>query len=404
MPRIKLDIHLLRTLIINAVTGGVALGLALNRRNNREIEPQPWPPNSTAPFVEIIIPARNEERNVGPLLTSLLVQRYPEGRWRITVVDDESTDRTAQVVAEVARNHPEVRLVSAPPLPAGWTGKNHAIQTGFLASSAQAEYLLFADADTRHAPYMLSTVVLRAQEMKIDLLSLVIDVEMKSFWERVIVPQVGELYTLLAGPMDRVNSTNGQAAANGQFILMKRELYARLGALDNVRGDVAEDRAIAAAARGEGYHIRLEYGRRLVLAHVYSSLSDMWAGYTKTLFWASGHNTLKTLAVALALALYALIPPAALLHALLHSSFPGRANALRYAPVQLLPMLALRAAICKQVGVPPAYALTYPLGVAIGDAMLLYSAYRVLSGKGVRWKGRIYVSGKWLVVSNSSNH
>jgi chlorobactene glucosyltransferase len=390
MPRIKLDIHLLRTLIINAVTGGVAIGLALNRRNNREIEPRSWPQERPAPFVEIIIPARNEERNISPLLASLLAQRYPAGRWRITVVDDASTDRTSQIVAEIARRHPEVRLVSAPPLPAGWTGKNHAMHTGFLASSAQAEYLLFVDADTRHAPCMLSTVVRRAQEMQIELLSLVIDVEMRSFWERVIVPQVGELYTLLVGTMDGVNSPGGQAAANGQFLLMRRDLYAMLGALDSVRGDVAEDRAIASAARAAGHHIRLDYGRRLVRARVYSSLGEMWAGYSKTLFWASGHNTWKTLVVALALALYALIPPAALLHALLHGSFRGRANALRYAPLQLLPMLALRAAICTQVGVPPVYALTYPLGVAIGDAMLLYSAYRVLSGKGVQWKGRTY--------------
>jgi chlorobactene glucosyltransferase len=390
MPRIRLDIHLVRTLIINAVTGGVAFGLALNRRNNREIEPQPWPSDRPAPFVEIIIPARNEERNIGPLLASLLAQGYPAGRCRITAVDDTSTDRTAQVVAEIARGHPEVRLLSAPPLPAGWTGKNHAMHTGFLASSEPAEYLLFVDADTRHAPDMLSTVVLRAEGMAIDLLSLVIDVEMRSFWERVIVPEVGELYTLLVGPMDSVNSPNGQAAANGQFILIRRDLYARLGALDGVRGDVAEDRAMAAAARAAGRHVRLDYGRRLVRARVYSSLGEMWAGYTKTLFWASGHSTWKTLVVAIALALYALIPPVALLHALVHRSFAGRANALRYAPLQLLPMLALRAAICMQLGVPPAYALTYPLGVAVGDAMLLYSAYRVLSGKGVQWKGRTY--------------
>ncbi len=391
MPRISFDIHLLRTFIINGVNAGVALGLILNGRRNPELQPTPWPSDRQAPYVEIIIPARNEERNIAPLLESLLLQSYPQGRRRITVVDDGSTDFTASIVAAIARDHVDVRLVSAPRLPTGWTGKNHAMHTGLLASSQQAKYLLFVDADTRHTPHMLSSAILRAQEMNADLLSLVIDVEMKSFWERVLVPQMGELYTLLVGTMDRVNRPGGAAAANGQFLLMRRDLYARVGGLDSVRGDVAEDRAIAAVAKAAGHNIRLEYGRLLTRARVYSSLPEMWAGYSKTLFWATGHDTGKTLLIALALALYAILPPAALLHALLHRNFPGRKSALRNAPLQLFPTLALRVAVCGQLGIPPIYALTYPVGVAMGDAILLYSVYRVLSGRGVRWKGRVYV-------------
>ena len=173
-------------------------------------------------------------------------------------------------------------------------------------------------------------------------------------------------------------------------MLIRRDLYARLGVLDSVRGDVAEDKAIAGAAKADGASVRLEYGRRLVRARVYSSLREMWEGYSKTLFWATGRNTGKTLVVALALALYACVPPAALLHALLHRRFHGRASALRNAPFQLLPMLALRVAVCRTMGIPPGYALTYPLGVLVGNAMLLFSLYRVRSGKGMRWKGRTY--------------
>jgi chlorobactene glucosyltransferase len=305
-------------------------------------------------------------------------------------VDDSSTDRTAQVVSEIAYSHPQVRLVSAPVLPPGWTGKNHAMHTGFLVSSQEAEYLLFVDADTRHTPDMLSTAVLRASEIDAALFSLIIDVEMCTFWERVIVPQMGELYTLLVGSMDSVNSPGAAAAANGQFLLMRRDLYAHIGSLDSVRGDVAEDRAIAAAAKGTGNKVRLEYGRHLVRSRVYSTLPEMWAGYSKTLFWATGHDTLKTLVVALVLALYALVPPLALLHALLHRDFKGRDSALCNAPFQIVPMLALRVAVCRTLGIPPIYALSYPLGVTVGDAMLLFSLYRVLSGKGVQWKGRTY--------------
>lgn len=390
MRRYTMNIHLLRTLIINSVTASVAIALARNRHRNPDLQPRRWPDVEPAPSVEIIIPARNEERNISALVQSLLAQSYPHGRWRITVVDDASTDNTAAIIAEIARANPNVRLVSTPPLPPGWTGKNHAMQTGFLASSPEAEYLLYLDADTCHAPDTLATVVLRARETGAALLSLIPREEMHTFWQRVVMPQMGELYTLLVGSMDSVNSADGTAAANGQFLLMRRDLYAQIGSLDSVRGDVAEDRAIAAAAKDKRHHIRLEYGRHLVSASAYSTLPEMWAGYSKTLFWATGHNTWKTLAVVAALALYALVPPVALIHALLHRRFPGRRDALLHAPLQIVPTLALRMVVCRTLGIPAVYALTYPLAVAVGDAILLYSLYRVLSGKGVQWKGRIY--------------
>lgn len=215
---------------------------------------------------------------------------------------------------------------------------------------------------------------------------------MESFWERLLVPQVGELYTLLVGSMDQVNSPGKAAAANGQFILISREVFDELGALPEVRGDVAEDRALANACKSHGYGVRLDYGRSLVSSRVYSSLGQIWAGYSKTLFWASGHNLSRAMLVALALALYGILPPLALICAAVNRRYVNRRTALRHAPVQLRPMLALRAWVCSQMGLPPAYALAYPLAVAMGDAILLYSTYRVVSGRGVQWKGRTYPS------------
>src|SRR6476660_6710292 len=98
MRPFRVDIHLVRTLIINSVTTTVALALIRNRRRNPELVPRAWPDAGLAPFVDIIIPARNEERNISALLQSLLAQRYPPGRWRIIVVDDASTDSTAALV------------------------------------------------------------------------------------------------------------------------------------------------------------------------------------------------------------------------------------------------------------------------------------------------------------------
>lgn len=384
------NFHTWRTIIVNLVTSVVATGLALNRQKNKDVPARKWLPGRTAPYVNVIVPVRDEEANIVPLLTTLLNQAYPAGRWHITVVDDGSTDLTSHIAMGIATVDSRVRVVEAPELSPGWTGKSNAMYTGFLHSPEEAEWLLFVDADTRHERDMLSSVVLRATETGADFLSLVIDVKMESFWERVLVPQVGELYTLLVGTMDGVNSKSKSAAANGQFILIRRDLFARTGNLPEVRSDVAEDRALAAACKRAGANVRLEYGRTLVSARVYTSFAELWAGYTKTMYWASGHNFPRTLLVALALALYALVPPVALLNALVRPRHPARREALLNAPLQLLPMLTLRAVVCRQVGIPAVYAGTYPLAVAVGDAMLLYSVYRVVSGKGVAWKGRTY--------------
>lgn len=385
-----LSLRTLRTLIINGITLGVAAGLVMNRRRNAEIPVRSWPEGQEAPFVEVIIPARNEERNIVPLVRSLLGQSYPAGRWRVTVVDDGSEDGTRSLVEGMREGNAGLRLVRASALPEGWTGKNHAMYTGAREAEAEAQWLLFVDADTRHARDMLSSVVLRAREIGADMLSLVIDVEMGSFWERVLVPQVGELYTLLVGTMDEVNADGGRAAANGQFILIRREVYEKAGGLAEVRGDVAEDRALAAACKALGARVRLEYGRNLVRARVYGSLGEMWAGYSKTMFWASGQRTWRALGVAAALGWYGVAPVVELVYGVVRGKGANRREALMHGALQLAPMMALRGAVCRQMGVPAVYAVTYPLGVLVGDAMLLFSVYRVRSGKGVRWKGRTY--------------
>lgn len=384
------DADELRTLITNGITGAVALGLTANILTNRETALRRPTEGGPAPFVEIIVPARNEAANILPLLATLLRQEYPHDRYRITVVDDDSHDGTRTLAMKVAAGHSHLRIIEASPLPLGWTGKNHALWTGTRHAGPDADWLLFVDADTRHHPLMLASVVGRAQEVRADLLSLVIDARLESFWERALVPQVGELYTLLVGSMDAVNREGRSAAANGQFILVRPQLYRQVGSSEVVRSDVAEDRALAVAARASGASVKLLYGRRLATSRSYDSLTRLWRGYSKTLFWASGQKTAWALLVVLCLSFYAFNPFVSLARALLGGRGRDRASLLRHAALQLVPMLLLRAAVCRLMRVPARYALAYPLSVAVANAMLLYSLYRVLSGRGVEWKGRTY--------------
>ena len=122
----------------------------------------------------------------------------------------------------------------------------------------------------------------------------------------------------------------------------------------------------------------------------YATFRDAWAGYTKTLYWATGRSIARTLAVVLALELYAHLPLWSLVRAVSDRTLPHRRSALIHAPLQLVPMLALRLVVCRQMRIPPPYAAGYPLAVAVGNAMLLYSWLRSASHRGVTWKGRSY--------------
>jgi hypothetical protein len=385
----EFNVHPLRTAIINSITLAVAVGLASNRRSYPQLAPAEWKAGTPAQYVEIIVPARNEERNIGRVLTSLVRQRYPDEQWGITVVDDHSEDRTFQIAMRYSEAHPVVSVVAARALPPGWTGKNNAMYSGYLAARPDARYLLFVDADTEFHDQMLSTVVLTAEARGAALLSLVLDLDLATFSQRLLAPQVGELYTLLAGTMDAVNRGGGKAAANGQCMLVGYEAYARHGALPEVKGDVAEDRALAAALKSRGEVIRLEHGERLGRVRAYPTFREAWAGYSKTLYWAAGRSSARTAAIVLALELYSHLPIWSLLRAVLDRRYPHRRSALLHAPLQLLPMLLLRVAVCRLMRVPTYYALAYPVAVAVGNAMLLYSWLRSRSA-GVSWKGRRY--------------
>ena len=142
------------TLIVNAVTAGLAGGLAQNFRAGWEVRPAPWPTDQPAPFVSIIVPLRDEAANIDPLFATLTRQRYPA--YEIIAVDDGSTDGTGAALARWAARDGRVRVIPGAPLPSGWTGKNWALAQGGQAADPRARWLLCVDADTRHHPLMLA--------------------------------------------------------------------------------------------------------------------------------------------------------------------------------------------------------------------------------------------------------
>jgi chlorobactene glucosyltransferase len=382
------------TCIISAVTAGVAVGLWRNARPEQAVPPRSWPPGTPAPRLSVIVPLRNEAANVAGCVGGLLAQGYPN--CEVVAVDDQSTDGTGAALARLAAGDTRLRVVPGAPLPPGWTGKNWAIQQGLAAADPRAEWILTLDADMRLEPDALAAALLYAQQVGADMLTLLPRLELGSFWEKVLVPHAGELYSLLVGVMSQVNDPGSPvASANGQFILLRRSVYAAVGEQAAVRGEVAEDWALAHRVKGAGYRLIMAAAPAILRARVYAGLGDLWAGFSKTLFPAAGRSIPRVALTILALTGYGVVPPMRLARAMwVLGRSAGRDDRarrrVRLGLIQIVPMLLLRGVLARYLGLPPGYALTYPLAILLGDGMLVWSAWRYLSGRGLAWKGRTY--------------
>ncbi|HKD59610.1 MAG TPA: glycosyltransferase family 2 protein [Terracidiphilus sp.] len=229
----------------------------------------------------VIVPARNEEQSLGECLQSLVAQSenvFELGRdWELIVVDDHSTDRTA----EIARSVPRVTVIEAAKLEKGWTGKNNAIWTA--ARRARGRWILFTDADTIHEPGDLHRAIHEASRHKVGVLSYSPRQLVTGFWQRVLMPLVfSEL--AMAYPPSKVSDPNQRAAAaNGQFLLVEREAYRRLGGHVSVKDRVLEDVELAFLAKRRRQGLRFRYAPDALSTRMYRSTSAMIEGWTKNL-------------------------------------------------------------------------------------------------------------------------
>jgi glycosyltransferase involved in cell wall biosynthesis len=229
----------------------------------------------------VIVPARNEEQSIGECLRSLVAQSesvFELGRdWELVVVDDHSTDKTT----EIARSFPGVIVIEAARLEKGWTGKNNAIWTA--ARKARGRWILFTDADTIHEPGDLHRAVHEAARHKVGVLSYSPRQLVSGFWQRVLMPLVfSEL--ALAYPPAKVSDPNQRiAAANGQFLLIEREAYRKLGGHVSVKDRVLEDVELAFVAKRRRVGLRFRYAPDALSTRMYRTTGAMVEGWTKNL-------------------------------------------------------------------------------------------------------------------------
>ena len=225
--------------------------------------------------MSVIIPARNEEASLGDCLQSLVAQTGVG--FEIIAVDDHSTDRTR----EIASSFPEVMVIEAGPLLEGWTGKSNAVTTG--AGTARGQWLLFTDADTVHLPGSLARTLAEAQDNNAELLSYSPEQIAVTFWEMAILPVVFAELARQYPPSVVSDPDSPIAAANGQFIFVRRDTYDAVGGHAAVAGDILEDVALARAVKSSGRKIRFRYAPDAVRTRMYRNYRQLRDGWTKNL-------------------------------------------------------------------------------------------------------------------------
>ena len=348
------------------------------------------PPPDQAPLIAVIVPARNEEDNIGRCLESLVGQDYPAGRWRVLVVDDHSWDATAAVVGGMVARYGQVELLRSPPLPAGWVGKSHACWNGARAVLGETQWLCFVDADVTLMPAALSSAVDAASHRNLDLLSLAPHQELKSFAERLILP-CGLILLSFLQNLRRLQARTGRdVTATGQFMLVRRDAYQAAGGHAAVCSAICEDLELARRLKQAGYSVLLMGGEALVAARMYTGWETLWPGLAKNLIDTFG-GPVTTVAVAVAafvLAWAAIVIPLVDLASWLHG-IPGAGIALCLALAASGAAFGLHIAATSYFRIPFWYGLIFPIGYSVGAVMAVDSVRLRLSGK-VSWKGRVY--------------
>ena len=343
-------------------------------------------PTASDGLVSVIIPARNERAVIETVVTSVLASAYRP--IEVLVIDDRSTDDTAARVGELARRDPRLRLIAGEELPPGWYGKPWACLQGYRA--ARGDLLLFTDADTRHAPELLGRAVGALRETGADLLTIAPRQRCETFWERIVMPQIWLLLGVRYHPA-RVNHSRRprDVIANGQFILMPRASYEAVGTHEAVRGDVAEDLALAQAVVGRGGRLHFAFAERLMETRMYQGLGALIEGWSKNVYLGGRRSfpeepVLRALVpVILALAFcFWLTPPSALVFGVLAGA-PAPSAIVATGLGALFWCL-----ICFGMQIPAIYGLGYPLGAAVA---LYIAARSTLRGRRrVEWRGRTY--------------
>jgi chlorobactene glucosyltransferase len=375
--------------------GGLFIVYWLHNQYHLDILVEPAPPPVEAPPITICIPARNEERNIRACVESILAQDYPN--LDVIVLDDGSTDRTPDILRQVAVADGRLQVLRGAELPKGWAGKPYAL---FQASAAaRGAWLCFVDADTFLSPPAISSCYAKALATNADMFTIMTFQVLGSFWEKTVMPIVMTALSVGFSPRKVNDPTTRDAIANGQFILIRRSVYDAIGGHASVKDQIVEDKAIAEQVKWNGHRLMVANGYTIARTRMYTSLPEMWEGWTKNIYLGLSDRPALALLGAfgafLSLVAALVLPLWPLLGFVWYLQGGGWMSLAVIAQSLLLWTVVIRARawVASSMGISPRYALTLPLGAGVFAAMMFTSTWRVLSGQGVTWRGRKYRPG-----------
>jgi len=339
--------------------------------------------SAAMPCVSVLVPARNEERSIGACLDSLTQQAYSD--YEIIVLDDGSSDRTADIVRMHAGRCDTVRIEAGRPLPPGWFGKAFACVQ--LASLARGDLLIFTDADTVHAPTMIRSVV-GAVAAGADVVTAFPEQEIGGWSEALVVPFI--FFTIWAMlPVGRVWSDPSPrvVAANGQLLAFTRTAYARIGGHRAVRLSVLDDMDLARRAKRDGLRVRLADGTGIVRTRMYRCATEVWRGFSKNAYALTGASPGIAIGFATLLTLLYLLPSIVLVLSLIVGMGIWTWRILPLLLVLL--MFVQNAVVARRMRRPFWQPVVHPFSVICFLVILANSVWWHVRGATV-WKDRVY--------------
>lgn len=338
------------------------------------------------PAVVAIIPARNEAEFLGRSLQSVADQDYP-GKFRVVLVNDGSSDNTAGVAAAVKARAP-VQVLNAKPLKDGWAGKLWAMNTGVEwveKKFRQADFIWFTDADIIHERDVLRELVEAAILDRRNIVSQMVILNCKSFWEKAFVPAFIFFFEMLY-PFEAANSDKSRhSGAAGGCLLLQQSWLKKIGGLKSLRTELIDDCAMAKAVKGAGGRIWLGFGLKSRSIRPYT-FSDFWTTVARTAFTQLKYSWILLLVTVFGLGILFLLP----LHMFLSGLIGGVPDIAVVGGCAWLAMVVLFAPTLRLYKLNPGYGLLLPGIALLYMAMTVHSAFRHLFGEGNKWKQRSY--------------
>jgi glycosyltransferase involved in cell wall biosynthesis len=334
--------------------------------------------DADSPRISLIFAARDEEEKLPAALATLMEIDYPN--LEIIAVDDRSKDATGRILDDYATAHPRLRVVHVAELPPGWLGKPHALQKAYEMSTGN--WLLFTDADVRFKRDVLRRAITLTTQHNLDHLSLLCDIEVVGFWEKLLVTFFGFVFQIATDPYRASNPHSYFYVGIGAFQMVKRSAYEASGTHRRLAMEVLDDMKLGKIIKRSGFRSGVGIAQENVAVRWHAGFGNLIRGVTKNFFAGAGYNIGVVVLGITALFLVDVAPFPGL--------FFGGGWIRILAAIAVAMALSFHAAVAATMRVSPLYALTHPLGAILLGYMLLRSTFVTLKQGGIVWRDTFY--------------